>query len=220
MSPPEDTRPRPRAHDVEAPPEVHVAASPTRCPYCHADVEASQFAGAIVCEQCLSRHHADCWLGRCASCAGERALGDAGLAASRAASFEAWKRRVNWAYLVSFALCFLAVALGLLLDSVVGPPAGATTFGLAVLPTAALSLLLWGVNSYDACVRRQRDPRIGPVPVALALGSPLTGGLTSFIYFVGWGREPLPPDPNAARRPNGSPAKPAERGPAPKDPSR
>jgi hypothetical protein len=56
------------------PAKVSVARSPTRCPYCHDDCAPE---GAVVCEGCLSRHHAGCWReggDHCASCQGTRAL--------------------------------------------------------------------------------------------------------------------------------------------------
>ncbi len=62
--PPEQVRPA----------KVAVARSPTRCPYCHDDCAPE---GAVVCEGCVSRHHAGCWReggDRCASCQGSRAL--------------------------------------------------------------------------------------------------------------------------------------------------
>lgn len=50
--------------------------SPVRCPYCH-DACGPDDARAVVCQQCLSRHHDGCWReggGRCASCSSARAL--------------------------------------------------------------------------------------------------------------------------------------------------
>ncbi|MCO5170107.1 MAG: hypothetical protein M9894_27555 [Planctomycetes bacterium] len=59
-----DPAPRP-----ESRPDVHVVASPTRCPFCHADVAAQ---GSVACQGCLARHHDACWHegGRCATCGG------------------------------------------------------------------------------------------------------------------------------------------------------
>lgn len=63
--------------DVEAVAgQVTAARSPVRCPYCH-DACGPDDPRAMVCQQCLSRHHAGCWSeggGRCASCASTRAL--------------------------------------------------------------------------------------------------------------------------------------------------
>lgn len=59
---------------AKEPARVAVARSPTRCPYCHDDCAPE---GAVVCEGCLSRHHAGCWReggDHCASCQGSRAL--------------------------------------------------------------------------------------------------------------------------------------------------
>lgn len=64
----------------EAPlPEVTADRSPTRCPFCH-DACGPEDARAMVCQQCLSRHHAPCWREggeRCASCGSRRALAPA-----------------------------------------------------------------------------------------------------------------------------------------------
>lgn len=56
--------------------QVTASRSPVRCPYCH-DACGPDDPRAMVCQQCLSRHHAGCWSeggGRCASCASTRAL--------------------------------------------------------------------------------------------------------------------------------------------------
>ncbi len=55
--------------------KLEVDRSPVRCPYCHDSCTAEDLA-AIVCQQCLSRHHAPCWreAGRCASCSSTRSL--------------------------------------------------------------------------------------------------------------------------------------------------
>lgn len=70
-------KPSPReAKAVEQEPTVTAARSPVRCPYCH-DACSPEDAAAIVCQQCLSRHHGGCWReggGRCASCSSTRAL--------------------------------------------------------------------------------------------------------------------------------------------------
>lgn len=47
---------------------LQVENSPTRCPYCHDGVSALHEDGTVVCGKCLSRHHAACWVGACASC--------------------------------------------------------------------------------------------------------------------------------------------------------
>ncbi len=72
---------RPPAPDVmseEPIPQVDVAHSPVRCPYCHDSCTAEDL-DAIVCQKCLSRHHAGCWHEdrKCASCGSKRALAGA-----------------------------------------------------------------------------------------------------------------------------------------------
>jgi hypothetical protein len=54
---------------------ISVERSPTRCPYCHENVDA-QGESWIVCASCLARHHAACWRdhGRCAACDARAAL--------------------------------------------------------------------------------------------------------------------------------------------------
>lgn len=77
-----DTRERPRDPKGTTDHEgagVHMAHSPVRCPYCH-DACGPEDARAMVCQQCLSRHHGACWReggGRCASCGSTRALAPA-----------------------------------------------------------------------------------------------------------------------------------------------
>ncbi|MDF1663432.1 MAG: hypothetical protein P1V97_16800 [Planctomycetota bacterium] len=53
---------------------VHVAASQTRCPYCHDQVQVDE--PHQVCSVCLARHHDDCWTnhGACSNCAHSLAL--------------------------------------------------------------------------------------------------------------------------------------------------
>lgn len=63
----------------KAAPQVEVAGSPVRCPYCHSDCQPEDEA-AIVCQRCLSRHHGGCWReggGRCSSCSSTKALASA-----------------------------------------------------------------------------------------------------------------------------------------------
>lgn len=59
--------------EVEA--DVRVDRSPTRCPYCHADV-APDPTEWVACAGCLARHHAGCWgeAGRCGTCQGATKL--------------------------------------------------------------------------------------------------------------------------------------------------
>lgn len=68
MSAAHGEKPRPAPPpDVAPRSDVHVAASPTRCPFCHDEASA---AGSVACQGCLARHHAACWdeAGRCAAC--------------------------------------------------------------------------------------------------------------------------------------------------------
>jgi hypothetical protein len=53
---------------------LDVRGSPTRCPYCHEDATAA--ADVWVCQDCLARHHVDCWRerGACSSCSSVRHL--------------------------------------------------------------------------------------------------------------------------------------------------
>lgn len=50
--------------------------APNRCPFCH---EGCEVDDAVVCQDCLARHHAGCWSesGRCAACSSERSLAPA-----------------------------------------------------------------------------------------------------------------------------------------------
>ena len=51
------------------PPDVTVARSFVRCPFCHAAV-APEGSDWVACRACLARHHASCWResGRCGTC--------------------------------------------------------------------------------------------------------------------------------------------------------
>jgi hypothetical protein len=53
---------------------LEVRGAPTRCPYCHEEATAS--ADVLVCQDCLARHHAECWRERnaCSSCSSTRRL--------------------------------------------------------------------------------------------------------------------------------------------------
>jgi hypothetical protein len=184
-------------------PRVELGA--TRCPYCHAQVEAAERAQARVCEACLARHHAECWAGACASCGGARALGVASDVAGE--RFETLKAVANWGYVASFALCMAAMPIA----SAISPPsAGTDPLPVFMLPLGlcgSLSVLMWALNSYDAVLRRSRDPAFRASGAwALALASPLTGGITGFCYFMFHGRHALPGSSAPAPRPAASPA--------------
>ena len=60
----------------EAPPEVRpevAAAVKLRCPYCQ---DTCSPVGSVACQDCLTRHHADCWQeqGACSSCGSQSRL--------------------------------------------------------------------------------------------------------------------------------------------------
>ncbi len=178
-----------------APLELRLADSPTRCPYCHGELAAERFATALVCERCLSRHHADCWEGACASCAGDRALGRP---AARPTCREALMAAASWSYLGSFALCFPALIPAVWAGS--SPraqggelPAALAPFMTAILVTSGLSVLLWGLTTCDAAHRLARGPRPDRwLAFVVAAVSPLTGGLSGLVYYFVWGQRPLP----------------------------
>lgn len=56
--------------------DVRVAASPVRCPYCHAEVGGPADSW-VACAGCLARHHDECWSahGQCATCGDRLSLG-------------------------------------------------------------------------------------------------------------------------------------------------
>jgi len=65
-----------KQHAEKSAPQVEVAGSPVRCPYCHTDCQPEDEA-AIVCQRCLSRHHGGCWRegsATCSSCGSNKAL--------------------------------------------------------------------------------------------------------------------------------------------------
>jgi hypothetical protein len=161
----------------------------TRCPFCHDQVRDDERAASRVCEACLARHHGECWEGACASCGGERALQVAEHGADR--RFARVKAAASWGYLASFALFMVTLPIA----SALYPPQADPPL-LAMLPMglcAGLSMLMWALGSYDAILRRDRDPSLGTGAMSLAFLSPLTGGITGFAYFLLHGRRPLPP---------------------------
>lgn len=46
---------------------VQVHAHYIRCPYCHDNVETDS-EDWVACQQCLARHHTECWVGQCSAC--------------------------------------------------------------------------------------------------------------------------------------------------------
>jgi tetratricopeptide (TPR) repeat protein len=100
------------APDVAAPDhvprrdDVKVAASPVRCPFCHADV-APAADDWVACRGCLARHHAGCWeeAKRCSACGHDVALPSNVKARPKA------ERRHTLAAAVILVLVLLAVTL-------------------------------------------------------------------------------------------------------------
>jgi hypothetical protein len=58
------------------PVRVKSAGGPTRCPFCHSEVDRDR-DDWVACEACLARHHEACWKesGSCAGCGEHRSLG-------------------------------------------------------------------------------------------------------------------------------------------------
>jgi hypothetical protein len=132
-------------HDeVEEDPRVRVEGSPTRCPYCHDGVSGQQ--PTVVCEQCLSRHHAPCWVEACASCgATERMVRDP---AHRVMEFgapllAALRHTVGPAAVVLWFVTVLAVPLGL--AAAFGLPLSALIHGVARVRVTLLDEY-WSAN--------------------------------------------------------------------------
>ncbi|MDF1664912.1 MAG: hypothetical protein P1V97_24335, partial [Planctomycetota bacterium] len=46
---------------------VQVHAHYIRCPYCHDNVQTNT-DDWVACQQCLARHHEECWVGQCSAC--------------------------------------------------------------------------------------------------------------------------------------------------------
>ncbi len=173
--------------------QVRVEQSPTRCPYCHADLEEKDLEAAVVCQRCLSRHHSECWLGGCASCKTTQALAPATRPPSSGdptAGYERAKRFINRAFAVSVFLILPASMIMMAaphLEWLVTP----LIVGLCVIT----GLSSFVVAVYDVIVRKMRDPRTEWLAVAVAFLGACTGGFASFAYYLRWGREPLPPPP-------------------------
>lgn len=57
--------------------DVRVGHGPLRCPFCHEDVSPER---SVVCQDCLARHHDECWTesASCSSCGSLRRLEPAG----------------------------------------------------------------------------------------------------------------------------------------------
>ncbi len=65
-------------------PKVEVGRSPTRCPYCHENLNPAEDVW-VVCTDCLARHHKECWQdsARCCSCGQTGFLEPAGMTVFR-----------------------------------------------------------------------------------------------------------------------------------------
>lgn len=178
--------------------------SPTRCPYCHDSIQPDGLEQAVVCGQCLARHHRDCWDGRCGACSATVALGrlDLGVAVAAGdarAPYERLKRALNLAFIAGFLLCIVAALVGV---AIFGPgeveqagelpPMGALPMMIMSLLTALIALPMIAVNSYDALVRRARDPSTSMLAPLLALAGIVTGGFSAVGYWARWGWQPLP----------------------------
>jgi hypothetical protein len=59
------------------PVRIRTSGAPTRCPYCHADVDRDREAW-LACHACLAPHHRACWstAGACAGCGETRSVGE------------------------------------------------------------------------------------------------------------------------------------------------
>lgn len=187
-------------------PAIRVDQSPTRCPYCHDGFDEAALERSVVCHACLSRHHSDCWEGSCASCQSARPLtvgtpATIAVSAPRDASarrtgFERVKHWVNYGWLASFLLCFVALFVALILEAAAppGPPREPPAIFMITTFLCALSVFpLVVVNTMDAAARKAHDEDFGVGPGLLALGGLLSAGFTSFAYHLVWGRFPLPP---------------------------
>lgn len=121
---------RPDTDEVETDPRVRVGGSPTRCPYCHDAVSGQQ--RTVVCERCLSRHHASCWVEACASCGADERMVRApahGVMELRATLLAAVGRTVGPASLVLWSATLLALPVGL--AAAFGLPLSALIHGVA-----------------------------------------------------------------------------------------
>ncbi|MEZ0231072.1 MAG: hypothetical protein ACAI25_20825 [Planctomycetota bacterium] len=179
--------------------QVKVEQSPTRCPYCHADLEEKDLEAAVVCQRCLSRHHSDCWVGGCASCKTTKALAPTSEVASSGdanATYERTKRFVNRAYGLSLLLLIPAAMIA----SASSPDVELLIQATLVTVLVASGIAVLFLNGVDAIVRKSRDPSTEWLAVFVAFLGVFTGSFASFAYYLRWGREPLPP-PRPATRP-------------------
>jgi hypothetical protein len=211
-------------------PQVHLRQSPIRCPYCHDDVAAEEVEAALVCQQCLARHHRECWVEGCANCGHVTPLGaldgDALSAANeealpllpllgerspqlrfaRGQAFEAAKRWSNRAYAMAMALAFVSPFIGLVLGDLHTLAEQIFFFCVALASLTTFPILV--LNTLDAYRRSRTDPEVGWFQVALALGGLCSAGLTSFAYYLRWGHEPLPEHLEPGRTPEVSASRP------------
>jgi hypothetical protein len=197
--PSEGVQPRPAEETPPASaPDLRVEASPTRCPYCHDGVDQAELQRALVCQTCLSRHHAECWLDRCASCGSEQALGVVGATQTleRSPSLQRTLHVVNWGWLVAFLIGLVLMPI----THEVAPASRNPLFEIPLMLTSLLTIVAWFTNLYDAGLHhRQR----GAALVSAFLG-PCTGGMTGFCYYLVWGRHaPSAPAAVPARHPPG-----------------
>lgn len=168
------------ADEVQEDPRLRVEGSPTRCPYCHDGVSGQQ--PTVVCGQCLSRHHAACWEGSCASCRStERMVRDPVLAARELGNEQATRlgnalrRAVRPASFLVWLVTLLTVPTGL--AAAFGLPQTALTHGVAKVRVWLLDES-WSALPPTGSTGRRAPPRAGParwlllvLPALLGLSS-------------------------------------------------
>lgn len=193
------------------PRDLEVRVEGTRCPYCHDAVRDDELQGARVCERCLSRHHRECWDGRCASCQHTtplEAVAPRPAAAQPRVPFAGVRyppgmKVFNLGYVTLMMLSTTLLPLVALTGSLDpdDPGLGMVVWAALIGLTTAFSLGMWAVNTLDAF--RSRAPIGARLMAAL---SPLNGGISGFVYFLVFARgRPQPPadaPPTPAPRPD------------------
>lgn len=149
--------------DLSSRDDVHVGLN--RCPFCHEDVEPKQ---SVVCQECLARHHEECWTEaqECSSCRGTRCMAvadDLETIEGEARAGRVGSRRARY-WLSVMACLVLGAAFSLWNDSLLVEDAGSLALVGGVIAMAGA--FLWLVLPSALKIADDLNPEVGFNPEA------------------------------------------------------
>ena len=169
------------------------------CPACRATLDDAAIEKAHLCNKCLALHHEACWSGVCGAC-GARPSAIVALPEKRKPSrrtggrapWETLKLVAAVAWLLSFVVANLALVVawnaGWALNPFKGMP---VILELLLAPYQITALALVVITTVDSVLRGIARERGTGWPILIALLGFCTGGVSSFAYYLGWGRNPI-----------------------------